>query len=120
MGTANNVLIGLGFFVILLIVYFQGSKKKPQPSKLNMRADSPIAAGQSAQVVPAPSASIPLNVMFNYNGHTFDAYETLGIPAGSSWDEVRVAFDKSVSQADTASHEFYLTAFNAIKTVQKF
>ena len=120
MGTANNVLIGLGFFVILLIVYFQGSKKKPMPSKLNMRAGSPSASAQSAQVVSHELASLPLNVMFNYNGHTFDAYETLGVPAGSSWDDVRVAFDKSISQAGDTSQEFYLTAFNAIKTVQKF
>ena len=120
MDTANHVLIGLGFFVILLVVYFQGSKKKPLPSKLNMRAESPSISAQTAQELPLELASLPLNVMFNYNGHTFDAYETLGIPAGSSWDEVRVAFDKSISQADNANHEFYLTAFNAIKTVQKF
>lgn len=120
MGTANNVLIGLGIFVILLIVYFQGSKKKPMPSKLNMRAGSPGTSTQTAQVVPSELSSLPLNVMFNYNGHTFDAYETLGIPAGSSWDEVRMAFDKSISQSEDTSQEFYLTAFNAIKTVQKF
>ena len=120
MGTANNVLIGIGFFVILLLVYFQGSKKGPMPSKLNMRAGSPNTATQAGQVASPQSLSLPLNVMFNYNGHTFDAYETLGIPAGSSWDEVRAAFDKSISQADDTSHEFYLSAFNAIKTVQKF
>jgi hypothetical protein len=119
-GTANNVLIGLGIFVILLVVYFQGSKKKSMPSKLNMRAGSSSAPVQAAQVVSPELSSLPLNVMFNYNGHTFDAYETLGIPAGSSWDEVRAAFDKNISQADNTSHEFYLTAFNAIKTVQKF
>ncbi len=90
------------------------------PSKLNMRAGSPSTSAQTAQVVPSELSSLPLNVMFNYNGHTFDAYETLGIPAGSSWDEVRVAFDKSISQVDGGSQEFYLTAFNAIKTVQKF
>ena len=73
-----------------------------------------------APVAPPQPVSVPLNVMFNYNGHTFDAYETLGVPAGSSWDEVRVAFENSISQADGASHEFYLTAFNAIKTMQKF
>ncbi len=120
MVTANNVLIGLVFFVILLVVYFQGSKKKILPTKLNMRAPDPAAVAQTASVAASMSASVPLNVMFNYNGHTFDAYETLGVPAGSSWDEVRVAFENTVSQTDGSSREFYLTAFNAIKSQQKF
>ena len=120
MVTANNVLIGLLFFVILLVVYFQGSKKKILPTKLNMRAPAPGTAVSAAPVASSPSMNVPLNVMFNYNGHTFDAYETLGVPAGSSWDEVRVAFENTVSQTDGSSREFYLTAFNAIKSQQKF
>lgn len=108
----NSFLILVGIFVTLLIVYFQGSKKRQQPTKLNMRAQAPNIAPES------DFAS--LNVMFNYNGHSFDAYQTLGIPAGSSWDEVKSAFEHSVSASDATSKEFYLAAFNAIKSRQKF
>lgn len=80
-----------------------------------MRAQAPSATATAPE-----SESTSLNVIFNYNGHSFDAYQTLGIPAGSSWDEVKQAFEHSVSTSDTASKEFYLTAFNAIKSRQKF
>lgn len=33
-----------------------------------------------------------LNVFFNWNGHTWDAYEVLGVPAGSSRESVIQAF----------------------------
>lgn len=33
-----------------------------------------------------------LNVFFNWNGHTWDAYEVLGVPAGSSREAVIEAF----------------------------
>lgn len=33
-----------------------------------------------------------LNVFFNWNGHTWDAYEVLGVPAGASRETVIQAF----------------------------
>jgi hypothetical protein len=39
-----------------------------------------------------PAASRQLNVFFNWNGHTWDAYEVLGVPAGSSRESVIQAF----------------------------
>lgn len=38
------------------------------------------------------STSRQLNVFFNWNGHTWDAYEVLGVPAGASRDVVVQAF----------------------------
>jgi hypothetical protein len=119
-GTTTGFLILIGGFVIFLIVYFQGSKKKDLPTKLNMKATVPPAPPQSPQSSQTQAAPVSLNVIFNYNGHSFDAYETLGVPAGSSWDEVKVAFENTIAVNETASHEFYLTAFNAIKARQKF
>lgn len=39
-----------------------------------------------------PSESRQLNVFFNWNGHTWDAFEVLGIPAGANRDLVIRAF----------------------------
>lgn len=36
-----------------------------------------------------------LNVFFNWNGHTWDAYEVLGVPAGASRDSVVQAFHQA-------------------------
>ena len=108
----SSFLILLVVFVTLLIVYFQGSKKKQHPTKLNMSAQAPNSSSESEFT--------SLNVIFNYNGHSFDAYQTLGLAAGSSWEEVKRAFEQSVSTSDSASKDFYLAAFNAIKSRQKF
>lgn len=58
---------------------------------------------------------LPLNVFFNYNGHSFDAYEVLGVPAGSTLEEVRSAFDKCLKMHDTESQELFHLAFTAIQ-----
>ena len=41
---------------------------------------------------PQPVTSRQLNVFFNWNGHTWDAYEVLGIPAGAGREIVIEAF----------------------------
>lgn len=40
-----------------------------------------------------------LNVFFNWNGHTWDAYEVLGVPAGSSRESVIQAFHQARSKS---------------------
>lgn len=39
-----------------------------------------------------PAAERQLNVFFNWNGHTWDAFEVLGCPAGASRETVLQAF----------------------------
>jgi hypothetical protein len=56
----------------------------------------------------------PLNVMFNYNGHSWDAYEVLGLPAGSSPENVERAFAEALKTTDGKSHMFLKAAHRAI------
>ena len=63
----------------------------------------------------APPSERTLNVHFNFNGHSWDAYEVFGLPAGSSLDKVREAFSKSTASASDASKEFYSLALQAIE-----
>jgi hypothetical protein len=58
----------------------------------------------------------PLNVMFNYNGHSWDAYEVLGLPAGSSLEKVEEGFAAVVKTVDAGSRPFLEAAYNAIRT----
>jgi hypothetical protein len=44
-------------------------------------------------------AARQLNVFFNWNGHTWDAYEVLGVPAGSSRETVIQAFHSARSKS---------------------
>jgi len=55
-----------------------------------------------------------LNVLFNYNGHTWDAYEVLGVPAGADLVMVTQAYQAMLKQAAAESHEFLETAYRAI------
>lgn len=55
-----------------------------------------------------------LNVMFMYNGHNFDAYEVLGVPAGARMEMVQAAFDKAIAQRGS-DREFLEAALGAIK-----
>ena len=59
-------------------------------------------------------AARPLNVHFNYNGHSWDAYEVLGLPAGSSLEKVEAAFKESIARVDVGSRPFMEAAYKAI------
>lgn len=85
--------------------------KKQKQSTLNFSKKgnpSPLEAGSAHA----------LNVFFNFNGHSFDAYEALGVPAGSTLDEIQKAFNRSIQGSDAASHEFFAAALNAIRQSQ--
>lgn len=56
-----------------------------------------------------------LNVLFMYNGHCWDAFEVLGLPAGSSTDAVSRALVKALSEAQPQSREFLRAAAEAIR-----
>ncbi len=55
-----------------------------------------------------------VNVIFNYNGHSWDAFEVLGCPAGAPLPMVKQAFDQALRTTDPASHEFLRAAYQAI------
>lgn len=128
------VLIGLVIFWT-----WQGRKPRP-PVKLNLKAgdsgpvllpeDAPRDGGASIHRAPSkydrfakgelPSAAMSasstrnLNVLFNYNGHTWDAYEVFGLPAGAPLVEVTKAYQQELRRADPSSHAFLETAYRVI------
>lgn len=110
---ANQFLILNGAIVTLLLIFFFFSKTKQQPSRLNFKkGDTPLSQAQKAL---EGSAGNSLNVIFNYNGHSFDAYEVLGVPAGSTLEEIQQIYQKNRQISDPASQEFFRVAFESIK-----
>lgn len=92
------------------------------PDLKNPRGLSPeaIEAEREAQMgmhfePDSASQSKSLNVIFNYNGHSWDAFEVLGVPAGSNLPAVEAGYKKALSETDKATHDFLRTAFEAIK-----
>jgi hypothetical protein len=109
---ANDFLILNGAIVTLLLIYFFVFRAKNTPSPLNFKKSSP----------PLSEISFPeegergeaLNVIFNYNGHSFDAYEVLGVPAGSTLEEIQAIYQKNKQLVDPASREFFRVAMETI------
>ena len=65
------------------------------------------------------SSERELNVIFQFNGHDFDAYEVLGIPAGSPLSEVQSAYADLQGSGDGDSEEIYRLAYEAIARMNK-
>jgi hypothetical protein len=59
------------------------------------------------------------NSYFIYNGHTWDAYEVLGIEPGCSIEKIKEAFEASLLRTEAGSHEFLKSALSAILAEMK-
>jgi hypothetical protein len=62
-----------------------------------------------------PPGERPLNIVFNYNGHSWDAYEVLGLPAGSAPEKVEEAYRESLKNPDAGNKAFCEAAYQAIR-----
>lgn len=135
-------LVGAGAFVLWYLLS-RGGARRPTQLNLHAKDSAPPilppeeALAISAQrSVAATSSSMPtatsqsfrsphikseltteakvLNVIFNYNGHSWDAYEVLGVPAGASLRVVTEAYQVAIQRSAKESLEFLETAYSAI------
>lgn len=125
----------LFFFVLWFLAGRRGNSKKP--TQLQMKRGNEAPPGGVLQKTPdqtpgpgryshpryqkylqdeclSAHQSKDLNILFNYNGHTWDAYEVLGVPAGANLVEVTQAYQQQLKTAEPESHEFLETAFKTI------
>jgi hypothetical protein len=134
--TNNESVMSQGEFVALnaaIVTLVIGSyvfiRRKPRgPVSLNLknRAGKPVPNFSRTEYRPRPrplrvdGQSAPhgdekdLNVLFQWNGHTWDAYEVLDVPAGSNRVSVQKAFDRLKSEVDEESVPFVTAAYQAI------
>lgn len=130
----KKYLFGYAVVVILLAASFlfmrRGSKRPVQlrlkegpptsPFEIGKVASAPPLKKAVASAPPPPSREdvIALNPLFNWNGHTWDAYEVLGLPAGSSIQSVHNAYAKIAANADDDSKLFFKAAYDAITSLR--
>ena len=103
-----------GLLVLALILYLL-RRPKSRMSRLNLKNAARDVALSNDRAYSSPPRERSLNVIFNFNGHDFDAYEILGIPAGSQWAAVETAYEKVIKLCDSGDDEIYHHAFNAIR-----
>ena len=107
-----------GVLIALIVISFIIVKRGPRnPTRLRLKNPRPRPNQPTVTVKPHANdvaSEKSLNVFFNYNGHSWDAYEVLGVPAGSSLDAVRRAFHKAQSKQNGEAYDFVEAAFRAI------
>ena len=136
-----NAALGGAFMALFLI-----RKGQRAPTRLNMRAGAGTtgsAAGTTAsrQIAAQKKASYKprlvtettmspeamegiqrhpkekiLNVLFIYNGHTWDAYEVLGLPAGAPLKLVEEAYHRASAKTAAGRREFIDSAYQSIRS----
>ena len=115
-----------GLLLLILLLFWRRPSKgmrlkltgrKTNYKKMELEGKMPLDFATPRGVSPtSPSDgdARSLNVVFNYNGHSWDAYEVLGLPAGSGMPVVEAAYRESLERVDESSRGFMEAAYKAI------
>jgi hypothetical protein len=108
---ASQVVLGISIALIVLFafLFWRLMRAAPGPTALRFK--------KSVMSVFHHDDIKNLNVIFMYNEHSFDAYEVLGIPAGSGPSQVQKAYQIALEKK-TAEKEFIEAAYQAILSSQ--
>lgn len=109
--TIHAIVLILGVILLLWRRPKTGSKWQFKPSYSTTQGSASASPKAVQRTVKRPGI---LNVHFNYNGHSFDAYEVLGLPAGSSIEKAQAAFEQQIKASDESTREFFEAAIDAI------
>ena len=121
---SNQILVWITFAIggFTLLIFLIGRKGFVAPTKLNLRKDlrsgNKLSTQTSADLIsedPSDAAIKNLNIIFIYNGHSFDAYEVLGAPAGASLALVEKYYRDALEKKGQ-DREFIEAAFAAIRS----
>ncbi len=98
-----------------MLLRLRGSSKRDIPrgdQRLPLEGATPPSTQKFSHIRPVGER--PVNVVFNYNGHSWDAYEVLGLPAGSSPEKVYAAYVKALETVNDDSRGILEAAHRAI------
>lgn len=127
MSSQAFLLINLGFAVAVVGIFLLGRMKVRAPSRLSMKyakrslsthGGSASRISDEAQAVSPEGQIKNLNPIFIFNGHSWDAFEVLGLPAGSSMESVQKAYEVMVAKSDEQSKVFFDAALQAIQATR--
>ncbi len=109
MTIGSFLVLNVAVVIMLALFFLQGRSKQPRPTKLNMK---------KTKFQPVKDVDInneeELNVYFMHNGYLWDAYDIIGVPAGSPISDVEMAYIKSRTRIDEESKEILEMAYDAI------
>lgn len=130
-------------FISVLFLGARQSQQKQKTVQLNMRApdSGPVLMepelSTKGEVVPAqamksqekisvvkdqvkPSRTVKeMSIYFNYNDHSWEAHEVLGVPVGAQITDVTIAYQNSIKSCSSNSHDFLEVAYMSILKKRK-
>lgn len=126
------VLLTILVFVFLTIMFWsaKNTSATKEPTRLNLRgadsapllmevqkntSDYPNQATFTQHVRPVKE----LCIYFNYNDHSWEAHEVLGVPHDAGLVEVTEAYQKALKSTSGNSHEFLEVAYMSILKKRK-
>ncbi|HAG92423.1 MAG TPA: hypothetical protein DCL41_11150 [Bdellovibrionales bacterium] len=123
----HNFLWAQGILLLFGLAFLLWKPKQRRGLQLRFdrssKAQSPAALDHdsSGQILPfeKKAGERSLQVHFNFNGHSFEAYESLGLPAGSSLAAVQSAYEEQKKQANNQSSAFLEAAYEALNSTLK-
>ncbi|NQZ01026.1 MAG: hypothetical protein HRT45_10220 [Bdellovibrionales bacterium] len=92
----------------------QASGQPPPSADLVGEAKSPISTEIENNVIPMPPKVSGHAVMFNWNGHLWEAHEVLGVRMGSTMAEIEHAYTAQCEKVDPHSRAILKMALRSI------
>lgn len=114
MSSQDFFYLSLAVSLVLLTSFLLGRRGYMPPSKLNMKKEARTKSNMNELVASEQPPEKNLNVIFMFNSHSFDAFEVLGLPAGSSHLAVEAAYARLKKTVDPKQAEFIHAAYSAI------
>lgn len=116
------LLLNLLFVIILFLLYKRDSKAQ-KPSKLNFKKNHRTLDTEFETIFKEKQENNDqyekvLNILFQFNGETWDAYEVLGLPAGSNVTDAKVAYERALQEGKD-SEAFLRAALDAIVRIKQ-
>jgi hypothetical protein len=106
MSSQSFLWINLGLAVSMAALFVLGRSRLRAPARLNLRRGSGARSNRIGKflseeahqhMAPDNEPKIKnLNVLFMHNGHDWDAYQVLGLPAGSRLEAVQAAYNTAL------------------------
>jgi DnaJ-domain-containing protein 1 len=110
---AQDLVLLLIFVTVALVLYML---YRPRPRQTPFKFGRVLRQTESQSKLSGFSENNvrELNVIFQFNGHDFDAHEVLGLAAGAAKADVDKAFLRALEEHGQDNEEIIKLAYNAI------
>ena len=113
-----NHFVLLNFTILAVgVIYLLWRRPGKGGIRLNLKKGGGYASRYTGSNIPeVRKQDRPLQVYFNYNGETFDAFEVLGLPAGATAEQIGKRLKELKNDGPLGDRSLHAAAFQALET----